>query len=680
MPWERRRAGQTPLPARAPRAALRPARAALLAVLLLGPLVPAAAEGGVVARWDYVLSVPDPAAGLVRVDLTISGVEGVVTSFTFLTGGRRGAVTDVTGGPDTPLTPVPGGFEVTVDGDESFSYLVDVGAGAARPDGKLAHAGPDFVLFKAEAVALGFTYQYYEGAPLRNRSTVRLDPPEGWRAAAPWTPLGGDAYALPEGAVVPRGFVAMGDFRADEAWDAGGTRVRHVRLGQPAPFEPDLRAYLARAGPYLEAVYGHRPPDLLVVSAPDPMLRGGLAGWGSLYAHEAADLRTLAHEHAHVHQRFGPQEAMGRASVWLAEGDADWHGALSLHAAGFWSAARVNEALRDAERARDDPAFADARLADATYDTTSAGRSMERYAYHKGATVLRALDATLREATDGAAGVPELLRRLNARHADPTRDDLVVENADVAGEASRLAGRDLSGFFAQHVNGTAWPDAPPFEPAGALAVRDLAVDPPRAQPGAPVRVRFHASNEGTLGWAGDATVRLDGAPVATLPLALAVGEARVVTLDLTAPPPGDHEVQVLTGRATLRSLTPPRLVLGNVSTIPGTPRAGEPFELLVLVENHGETPASARVDAHGASLGVEVPAEGSGVAVLHLRLNVTGNATLMLNMTWSGGNETRPLTLSIAAPEERRPVQGSGVQHLAAALLAAAVALRRSGR
>ena len=48
---------------------------------------------------------------------------------------------------------------------------------------------------------------------------------------------------------------------------------------------------------------------------------GGFAD--SFFVHEDADLRTVAHEYAHVWQLFGTEERAGDATVWLNEGDAE---------------------------------------------------------------------------------------------------------------------------------------------------------------------------------------------------------------------------------------------------------------------------------------------------------------------------------------------------------------------
>lgn len=612
--------------------------------------------------WVWTLA-PDPARGVVRVTLDIAGAAGIVTRFTFLEGASP--VGNVTPGPGTILTPnaLRGGFDVDVDGRESFSYDADPRRAAFRPGEELAHVGLDFALFKAESVALAYTYQFYEGYTLRNRTTVRLVAPEGWGAAAPWA-REGDGFALGPDEVVPRGFVAFGEFRERIERDVAGVRVEYARLGAQASFEPDLFSYLERATPYLRAVYGpSAAPRVLVVNAPDPMLRGGLGGVASLFVHEDADLRTLAHEYVHTHQRFGTEERAGASAIWLSEGDADLHGALSLLAADAWSPRLVEEFFAEAERDRFDPVVRDAPLWDATHGSTWEGRSLERFAYHKGLVVLRALDAEILAATSGRAGLPDLLRALNAAHGDPTGAGagVAVTNEEVARVADELAGRDLSAFFARYVQGGEWPDAPRFVPAGDIEVRALRLDPPRAQPGTLVSVAIDVTNRGTRPVARDLSVLVDGVEQIVVPASLAVGQSLTLRAEVTAGPPGDHVVAVLHERATLRSLTPAAPAIARVTLVPTKPVEGGSFDVLVFVENRGETDTAVRVGARLADGGeaVSPPLDVAGLATVALTLPLVagepGNVTVEVRLIGSAevvtqGVEVRPRERASSGP------------------------------
>lgn len=642
------------------------ARRALLALalLVLPSGVAAAPERVVDVAWTYTLSLPDPESGNVRVDIGLSGAEGAITRFTFVTGSHREPITNVTGGPTTLLDidPLVGTVAFDVDGDESFSFDVAMERAAFKPGETLAHVGADFALFKAESAALAYSYRFYEGVVVRNVTTVRLVPPAGWQEAAPWRSIGKGEYALAGSEAAPRGFVVMGPFRKVTDIPVDGRVFRHVQLGAEPTFTPDLRAYFEGATPYYRAVYGRSPAYVLIVSAPDPMFRGGLGATDSLYVHETADLRTLAHEYAHVHQRFGTEERVGLSSMWLAEGDADWHGALSLHAADLWSPMQVQRSFDEAAADARVPSFRDERLADVSYGMmTPDGRSLERFAYHKGSIVLRALDEELAQ----RGGVAEMLRRLNARHGDPTNEAGVepVGNQEAREVAEEVAGRDLDAFFAKYVHGTEWPTPPAFRPEGELVVEGLALTPSRASPGERVRATVVLANQGTAPVERDVPLLLDGATVGTRRVALEVGGSATLEYGLVAGPPGDHDVRVLYERAVLHSLLPADLKVTGVSLLPTRPAAGSTARLLVFVENAGEEAGVAHVEAREGLRTLAATPEHlvepgeTDVLTLPIAFNAEGPVTLDV-VLFAGGRESRvPFSLDVDPPD----ADGDGV-------------------
>jgi predicted metalloprotease with PDZ domain len=71
--------------------------------------------------------------------------------------------------------------------------------------------------------------------------------------------------------------------------------------------------------------------------------------------------------------------------------------------------------------------------------------------YSKGALVALGLDMALRDATDDAVTLDDLMRALWRRHGQP---DIGVPEDGIETLACELAGRDLSEFFARYVHGT----------------------------------------------------------------------------------------------------------------------------------------------------------------------------------------------------------------------------------
>lgn len=601
-------------------------------------------------RWEYTLGIDPAEEGRVHVELRVKNMRCLVTEFQFTAVAAGGKAVDFAPIPglDTPLERWEGGFSFEVDSDEEgFAYEVGVREPAFRLGEHLAYVGPEFALFKAEAVQLTFRYNYFEGIPFRNETTVRFDLPDGWRAATPWNASAGGVFRLAPDSVQPRGYVVAAPGLEEEARQAGGKTFRYVRLGEPGGYEEVMWDYFDKATPYYEAVYGSGVGrGLLIVNAPDPMFRGGLGGVDSIFLHEQVDLRTLAHEYAHVHQLFTTVESPPDSSLWLHEGDADYQSALSLTAAGYWTPSDVDLFLQEARRTKDDPYFADARLPDAGY-----GGALERFAYRKGSVVLRALDDTLRAGTDGEAGVADVMRRLNAE-VKPG-EDARVDNAMVRRAAEAVSGLDLSDFFERYVHGTQWPDLAPYVPEGQFLLGPIRFEPPDAQPGDGVTASVEVTNPGTRQVSRTLDFRLAGETLARRQVTLPVGASTRLDFGFVAPGGGPHEVAVGYQRATFRSPTPAEIVVVRASTAPATLRAGADATLLAFLENRGERAGTARIELVDGS-GVlahttETILDGREARTVPLafRLDAPGERELTLRLLTPGGTEEMKLDVTV---------------------------------
>ncbi len=631
----------------------------VLATLILAvPLSHAqpASETKRILEWEYVVSIPDPASGNVHVEMTLRNLSGIIERVTLLTTDHRDPIANVTGTPETLLTTETGGVSFAVDSNaEKLSFDVRVVRPAFKPGEYLSWVGTDFVLFKAEALALAYTYRYFEGKPFEWVGKVKFVTPDTWRVEAPWTRDGPNAYRLPTGQVLPRGYIVMGPFDAPEEHAVAGRTLRYVRLGEAGSYEPDFVDYIDRATPYYEAVYGPGTgPHLLAINAPDPMFRGGLGATDSFFVHESADLRTLAHEYAHVFQQFSVEENPGRSAIWINEGDADYHSALSLLAAEVWSPAEVNTFLDGLSKSREDEGLATARLVDAGY-----GTSLERFAYHKGATVLRALDALMKRESNGAHGVADVMRRLNAIHTpDAGKATVQVSNDEIAHEAGKLINRDLSEFFGRFVLGTAWPENQPFVSEGGISLSDLVLSPARAAPGGAVHVTVKASNSGTKPYSRTLDLQVNGASVDSHALKLNVGQTTTVAFDFVAPAAGEHEIRVSYLRDTFRSLTNADLNVGRISFLPSLLRATEPAKILLFIENNGELAGGASVEALvgertlGRTLQLTIEGNSSEATTIPVTFTRSGPLDLVFRLTTSDGKRIeKVMPILVADPD-----------------------------
>src|SRR5262249_10253775 len=144
-----------------------------------------------------------------------------------------------------------------------------------------------------------------DGARSRTRLLVKL--PESWSLVTPYAKLRSGEYRVDHRRRFgrPTGWMIAGDLgvlREDVAGVKGaspGPRAMGVR-------REDMLALLHWTLPTLRRVLGTLPPRLTVVSAYDPMWRGGLSGPGSLFLHAHRPLITedgpspLLHEVMHV--------------------------------------------------------------------------------------------------------------------------------------------------------------------------------------------------------------------------------------------------------------------------------------------------------------------------------------------------------------------------------------------
>ncbi len=108
----------------------------------------------------------------------------------------------------------------------------------------------------------------------------------------------------------------------------------------------DMLAFFNGLMPEFERAFGELPPKLLIVSAGDPMWRGGLSGPRSLFLHADRPLisengtSTLTHELTHVITRIRGADG----DDWIAEGMAEYYSIELLRRADLLSEARADKA------------------------------------------------------------------------------------------------------------------------------------------------------------------------------------------------------------------------------------------------------------------------------------------------------------------------------------------------
>ena len=271
---------------------------------------------------------------------------------------------------------------------------------------------------------------------LKSQAELLLYLPDGWSAAAPYAELepGSTAarYRLMDPGrsfIRPKGWMMLGKIASRQDIVAGV----EVRVAAPRGQQVrllDTLTFLSWTLPQIKAVFGTFPERLLIVSADDPMWRGGLSGTRSLFMHADRPLvsgnrtSSLIHELVHV----GTGIHGDRSSDWIVEGLAEYYAVEILHRTGGISEERFQQTLDEL-----------ADWGDAS-DKLLTGDS-------SGATTARAVgvmvevDREIRRATDDRASLDDVAAALAAQRGEVTVKGFIDLAESIAGKKlSALSG------------------------------------------------------------------------------------------------------------------------------------------------------------------------------------------------------------------------------------------------
>lgn len=289
----------------------------------------------------------------------------------------------------------------------------------------------DWAIFRAEKMVPRASVTARRS--LRSRASLEFTLPKGWTIATPYGSVGDLRCQLddPERRFdQPAGWMLAGKI---------GTRnekIGSVRVVIAAPAGDSVRrqdtlAFLHWTLPQLLEVFPHFPPRLLVVSAGDPMWRGGLSGPSSMFLHSERPLisenrtSTLLHELAHIALGIRADEE----SDWIVEGMAELYSIETLRRSGSISARRHSQAMnRLARWAQKTPT-----LFGAHSDGPTTARAV---------LALRSADAEIRSLTGGKASLDDVARKLAAEHGTVSLVRLQKAAQEVAGRPLRSLERE----------------------------------------------------------------------------------------------------------------------------------------------------------------------------------------------------------------------------------------------
>lgn len=310
-------------------------------------------------------------------------------------------------------------------GSLRFNYRVDK---QRRNGGYDARMTADWVIVRGDHLFPSARIRATAGA--ESRARLRFLMPEGWTNVDTAFPRDSDrryfAVDNPERSFDrPIGWIIAGSvgIRRENIGDT------HVSVAGPKGYvvrRNDMLAFFNGLIPEFEAAFGKLPPKILIVSAGDPMWRGGLSGPHSMFIHADRPLisengtSTLTHELVHVITRIRGADA----DDWITEGLAEYYAIEMLRRAGLLSETR-------AERAQAWMVNHGRAVKSLGHDRSSGPRTA------RAVQLFRELDAEIRKGSGGKHDLDDLVRALIPMRV-VSREDLREQVQKLTGKPSRV--------------------------------------------------------------------------------------------------------------------------------------------------------------------------------------------------------------------------------------------------
>lgn len=273
----------------------------------------------------------------------------------------------------------------------------------AHPRGKNtfdAWLGPDWGMFRAEDIVPRARTRSLKGST--SNTNLRFDLPRGWSVVTEYSSTD-DLIVInrPERRFdQPTGWIVVGDIGVRRETIAG-VRVAVAGPQGHAVRRMDMLALLNWTLPELVALLPEPPARLTIVSAGEPMWRGGLSAPASLFIHADRPLisenatSTLVHEA--VHAALSLRSTKG--ADWIVEGLAEYYSLELLKRGGAITGRRYDAAIIEQ---------ADwGSQTNSLCGTTSSGATTAL-----AVTVFRQLDQEILDKTATASNLDTLLGRL----------------------------------------------------------------------------------------------------------------------------------------------------------------------------------------------------------------------------------------------------------------------------
>jgi len=373
---------------------------------------------------------PNPNEESVTVEMSVRQTRGHLRELTFSFSGSRISAFEADG-------------ELHVS-DNSIRWLPGRDGGSLRWTARIPHKrrdsgfdallDGDWGIFRAEDIIPRARTRTLKGAGSETSLSFHL--PVGWTAVSEYSTLASqiDVVNPDRRFDQPRGWIAMGKLGIRRETIAG-TRVAIAAPEGQNVRRMDMLALLNWVLPELVAVLPDAIPRLTVVSAGDPMWRGGLSAPASIFIHASRPLisenatSTLAHELVHVAIGIAAESGFD----WIVEGLAEYYSLELLQRGGAITARRYQRAL---EKQSEWAASA----------TTLCGPRSSGATTALAVVTLRNLDQEIRQKSAGQFSLDSVLTQLSAARSNITLGTIeTIVSELIQGPSETLAVDKLPG-------------------------------------------------------------------------------------------------------------------------------------------------------------------------------------------------------------------------------------------
>lgn len=268
-------------------------------------------------------------------------------------------------------------------------------------------------------------------------ATLHVHLPEGWSLVTAYPETADNVYEIEH---------AHRRFDRPTGWMAAGRlgvrreRIAGVRVAVAGPLNQGVRrmdmvAHLNWNLPRLKRLVPDMPDRVLVVSAGDPMWRGGLSGPNSLYVHADRPLlsengsSTLLHEMVHVATGIKAE----KGGDWIVEGIAEYYSLKLMWRSGTLTDNRYKDSFRKYEKWALDAERLDVDVARGPVTARAVG-------------IMRKLDREIHRKTRRQKSLDDVVRLLVAARQKVNTDRLRQAVADVTGAQAKSLSDDQLGF------------------------------------------------------------------------------------------------------------------------------------------------------------------------------------------------------------------------------------------